>query len=970
MKNIYTFCFTLCAILVGLSVTLTAQPLTNKYQFAFPDTLSIDSGLVRGIATPAGARGRLQLLPDGHLGFANGDRQVLVGTTVQWTGVFPDSATAIRMAERMQKLGINCVRLTAFDYQAWSVISILADGPTSLGGGLHVEQMKKFDWFMHQLRQHGIYYVFNFYSIWQPREGDGIRQRDSIGWGSRMPLFFDAKIQNIHRGIIKLLLNHENSFTNIAYKDDPALAYVVATEDGSPIVHWMYTQDVVRTNQYGNNSLGSEHMKLMDSLYNAHIRGKGLATDAALNAQWKVTPTNVQNLVRNGGFEDPFSAAWTFGASADDGAQAILQFTETDKKEGLACARIRVAQLAASKAMGSMYLYQPLGTIHRLSKYRASAWMRTTPEQKTKQVRWVIYNGSFPYNGYGLANVIEVSGEWKKYEIDFVSVSTDEATATLQIQLGTELGDLYIDDFQIKEIGYSGLNAGESIANNSVKRTSFWDASISPARAKTDAEFYFKQIKNMYDGVLKMVRDTLNSKVLLCPSNRLYSALEFQATKDYDVFAVTDQRNNLASMLKDINGGSLAGDAQARLKGKAFVVSNHGIAYSRSYMQEVATVVPAYAGLHDWDGVFFSIFTSTPRAGNEKVDSASYWEIFDKPNVLALLPAASNALRNRLIKPSTKVIEIAQSQEALDYPRLHANMPYSLGIYTDNRMPLFRRIETSTTLAAQESLVPHREISALSGTVDPTAYDAENEQIFWDATKGLFRVITPSYVTVSGSLMGQIVTLPNYIVEQTTPGVSAVISISSLTADPILISSDNLLTVSTRCLNEGTVFAANNDGLTRWGNGLTNCEGIGVRLTLTSASMDSCIVTPLNNQGLPSGAPVSAVKTGNRFSVLVNTQASGTPWFKVRFASVPTSVDEDNTSQTALRLFPNPSTGLNVTIACDNNSTAVTVYSLLGEVVARGLVENGRSTIQTAGLPPGTYVVRTNLNAVGRLVVE
>lgn len=958
-------------LLLGIAFAGTAQPLTNQYKFSFPDTLNMDLGLVRGMDAPAGAKGRLQLLPDGHLGFANGDRQVLVGTTIQWTGVFPDSATAIRMADRMQALGVNCVKFTAFDYHAWSVISILADGPTTLGNGLNPAQMQRFDWFMHQLRERGIYYAFTFYSIWQPRAGDGIRQVDSIGWGARMPLFFDAKIQNIHRGVIKLLLSHVNTYTNLAYKDDPALAYVVATEDGSPVTHWMYTQDVVRPNQYGSPGLGSEHLKLMDSLYNAHIRGKGLTTDAALNAQWKVTPTDVQNLVRNGGFEDPFSAAWTFGASTDDGAQAILQYTETDKKEGTACARIRVAQLASSKAMGSMYLYQPIGTMQRLHRYRASAWMRTTPEQKSKQVRWVIYNGSFPYNGYGLADVFQVSGEWKKYEIDFVSVSTDEATATLQIQLGMELGDLYIDDFQIKEIGYGGLNAGESIVNNSVKRTSFWDASISPARAKTDAEFYFKQLKTVYDGVYRMVRDTLKSNVLLCPSNRLTSAMEYQAAKDYDIFATNDQRNTKQSMLKELYGGSLAGNAQGKMKNKAFLVANVGIAFGRSYIQETATIIPAYAGLHDWDGVFFGTFTSSPRAGNVRCDSGSYWELFDKPNILALLPAASNALRSHTVKSSSKVIEIAQSQEALDYPRLHANQPYSLGIYTDSRMPIFRRVETNLMLQAQESLVPHREISALANTPDPTAYDSENEQIFWDATKGLLRVITPDYVTVSGSLTGQIITLPNYIIEQTTPGLDAVVSLASLTKDPILVSAKNLLTVSTRCLNEGAVYDAQNEALARWGSGNTMCEGVGVRLTLTSAGMDSCIVTPLNNQGLPAGTPVVATKTGNRFSVLVNTQTSGTPWFTIRFASIPTGVSEDGTSRTALKLYPNPVTATSkVTMVCSGTDKTAQVYTLLGEMVAQGQVTDGRCTISTVGLSSGTYVVRTESNATARLVVE
>ena len=272
----------LCA-LFGAGVTMNAQPLANPFPFAIDHDVDLDSSLVAMPVEAAGARGRVVLTSDGHLGFADGSRLRLVGTTLQWFSAMPDSANAIAIARRLRSLGINAVRLNTFDITAWPATSIFRAGTSStLQDGLDPLQMQKFDWFMHQLRQHGIYYVFTFQSTWTPRQGDGVLQSDSTGWGARVPVLFNRRIQQIHRDVMRALLTHVNTFTDIAYKDDPALAYVIAAEDASPAAFWLYTNDIVRPNPNGSTtSTGQQHVAHIDSLWNAWLEST-YKTDAAL----------------------------------------------------------------------------------------------------------------------------------------------------------------------------------------------------------------------------------------------------------------------------------------------------------------------------------------------------------------------------------------------------------------------------------------------------------------------------------------------------------------------------------------------------------------------------------------------------------------------------------------------------------------------------------------------------------------
>lgn len=950
-------CLTVTLLLAALlTFHANAQPLSNPYPFSMGPDLVLDTGLIVGPWD--GPQPDRISVKDGHFVHSDGTPFRMVGTSLQYGACFPDSATAIAMADRFRALGINMVRFGAFDYTRWWRISVLADGPTTTGNGLHPEQMASLDWFTYQLQQRGIRFGFTFQSVWYPREGDGVRQPDSTGAGARMAVVFDPVIQRIHRDVMRLLLTHVNPYTKKAYKDDPALAFVMPLEDSPLTAYWMYTKEIIPDNIYGGTrTLGLEHVRWIDSVYYSFLKNKGYKTDAALNAAWSAKATDPSQQIRNGGFEDPFDPSWTLNVGTNNGAQALLQYTETDKVAGTQCGRIRIGKLSSPVTNGSINLVQTLTKVERQHRYRFTMSARTSETKKNREVRLILYLAVYPYASAGLDQTLALTSSWKKFEFDFTASSLEAGAIAMQLQCGLDTGDVFIDEVSFKEIDIVGLRQGESLTGGTLRRLSFFDT-MSPQRMKSNAQFYLEQFTNLLEADRKLIRDTLKSDVMLVPSNRSFMRLDHQAAANYDFLAGTEWRSSEASPFSDQYGSSIFTQVQSDYDTKPFVITHTSIRYPLPYQHEMGIVDPVYGGLHNWDGVFFSVFSDVAAVGREKVDSNSYWNVFDKPHVLMQIPAASNMMRRYDVAQSPKVIQVAQEQEALDFPPFHYVYPFSLSVYADSRLSLFRRTETLWKLQSEETIAPQREISALSGNVvDPTMLDAENGQIFFDASREIMRTIAPNYICIAGKLGGQIVTEENIIVEQVSGGEQTSVVISSLTDKPILESPSNLLVIGSRGLNAGTQF--DKDGaIDVWGPGPFQMDGRNVRITIKAPLFDSCRIVPLGSDARPLGNNLTVAKSlTGRFSLALNTTQLTAPWFRLEFLTVNTSVADNEPLQSTVS--PNPTN--QVVYVRQNGEFNIRLVDALGSVLLTN-VGTDVLAVPTSAIPSGLYLMEIHSN--------
>ncbi len=954
---------TVLALLISGACAASAQPLVSPYNFSFPDDITIESPLSPKLGEAAGSKGRVGM-KDGHFVFSDGTRLRLWGTTIQWSGAFPDSMQSIKMATRLRQLGFNAVRLNTIDISWWEGGSIFATDTKTTA--LSTVQMKKLDWFIYQLKQNGVYVVLPITSIFQPRVDDGVRQPDSVGWGSKIPLFFDAQLQRVVRRYAKLLLEHVNPYTGTAYKDEHAIAYLVATDENSLMNNWMYSQDVVRPNRQGGTSyVGSQHLRTMDSVFHAYLRSLGYASTSDVQRAWSTTVADTSNMLRNGGFEDPFSAAWALAVGTQQGAQALMQNSDADKVEGTTALRVRIGKLATPSNQYTIQLYQNLPMVKRLHKYKLSFYAKTSTQRGSRNISLYLYNNGYPYNSYGLSQTVGLTSTWKRFEYIFTGTSTDSTSGALAMQMGADSGDVYLDDVRLQEMPYVGLQPGESLENRTIRRDQIWADQTSPTRAKDQAGFMYTSMREYFRSIRKLIRDTLKSDVLIAPSTVTVSYMEQAAAEELDIQAMSDYQGNARSILVNPNGGTVPYYSQARIAGKPFVINFTAIQFPRYYQNEVATYLPAYAALQDWDGVFMSSFTDRPIAGAMSIDSNMVWEIVNKSGVLSLMPSASAAFRNGVVKTSDKVTMIELTSEALTYPRIHSPALYSLSTPVDGRLPLFRRVETALKPAATESLLPHREVSALAADmIDIRALDAENEQIFWNAQDGVLQVITPQFISLTGVLNGQVVQMPGVLIEQTTNTPHTAITLASTSSAPILEASTSMLTIATRQLNTGATWNAGNTELAQWGKGPVQMEGVTVRISLTAAT-DSMIVRPLGPDGAPTADVIKPTRsTSGRFTFTVNTQQYKTPWYRIELLHA-TGVDEERSA--SITCAPNPAEDhLTVRWGDDLAPTTLVVSTMQGSIIhTQAVGEGGKdAVIDTSMFPAGIYLVRAGTSVL------
>ena len=86
--------------------------------------------------------------------------------------------------------------------------------------------------------------------------------------------------------------------------------------------------------------------------------------------------------------------------------------------------------------------------------------------------------------------------------------------------------------------------------------------------------------------------------------------------------------------------------------------------------------------------------------------------------------------------------------------------------------------------------------------------------------------------------------------------------------------------------------------------------------------------------------------------------------FLYHHLKIPTSIPE--TEELKIQVYPNPSNGVfNINT---EGETTLTIYNLMGQIVANAKTENGIFTVSK--LPSGVYFVKSDKGLVQKVVVE
>ncbi len=227
---------------LGVVLMQSCSKQSTKDQPMFPFVISYDgpnnaSSMAHIIEAPAGKHGFIRV--EGNH-FVNDVGPIRFNAT-NLTGPanFPTHETADKLASRLARLGINCVRHHFMDtwyvnFMTKPTQAILADD-SKTQRELDHKQLDKLDYLISALKKHGIYSNLNLHVGRTLDERDGFPNSKKLPWANKGIDHFEPRMIELQKEYAQKLLTHVNPYTGNAYTDEPSVAMIEINNESSLI---------------------------------------------------------------------------------------------------------------------------------------------------------------------------------------------------------------------------------------------------------------------------------------------------------------------------------------------------------------------------------------------------------------------------------------------------------------------------------------------------------------------------------------------------------------------------------------------------------------------------------------------------------------------------------------------------------------------------------------------------------------
>ncbi len=973
MKRIITVVLLLAPLLVAKSQTIGIE---NGVAYGVDPLDTTESSWLPSFPRErAGTNGFIERSPNGRLRFSDGTPARFFGTTLEAGACFPDSATAMATARHLRKIGVNLVRLRYFDHAyGWLTPDVTILDDANGFRSIHAGRMRRFDWFVAQLFENGIYVYLPLQSARVPTSGDLGGDADSALYLDKSLNYLYPGAAQVHRVVARAILDHVNPFTGNAYKNEPGIAVLEMAHEGSLISLYRINYTEYRSGQYG---FSWRHSRRLDTLWIDYLTRR-YGNTAALTSAWKsaVPDSGGPNVVSEGGFEGEFDRFWEI--QGYDGTNVTTILTQADSTpEGILAAKLRVRGTQGNIYTGYMREFVPLqfGKAYTLS-FKAKC---SNPTGRRLIVN--TYNSESGL-GAGLSASFDVTPWWSEYSRSFHVPISSSAPANLIFYFGEVDGDLLLDDIVLREIPLVGLTANESLEGVNVARIPWrHDANyaVTEQRLIDQTDFYLGLERSYLEGMMSYVRDSIGARQLTTGASNYWasgflendvsgSSQVISGTGYWDYVFANDhpwQVFNYSPLRAEYAGAlfSLAGLTRKNIP----FLAHFSHPYPNRYQAESMTMMPAYALHQGWDGVTIEKYTDegTIRPSHA-VDSLRHYDGRYNPVIEAMSPVAALMLRNSLLKQATTTLALQRtSRQVRLYPRFEPLWGY-YGVPGGfpGFGPALYRIVIDSTNASEFSQLP--DLGFPSGV--PGEVQSDTREILWEFQRGDIQIDAPRVQGASGSLYraGGIALRNLDITLLTVNETATILWAATDTANRLDQPGRSFLTIVSRAERQGMRWV-DSSYADIWGSGPMVVDPVQVRLNFRPAdSVNVANIQPLDSTGRPLGDPIRVVRKGNGISATIDQRQTHAVWFAVDLAVDPSaSADDTRIEMCALSVRPNVVTDrcvVDVAMA-RSGSARVEIFDQLGRrirLVHDGTLGTGLTSypVETSSLSQGLYVVR------------
>ncbi|MFG0249953.1 MAG: hypothetical protein ACF8OB_13775 [Phycisphaeraceae bacterium JB051] len=639
------------AVLLTLSLPTLAMAQTNGDWFTFsppwddatPNTI-IDMSHLN--AKPAGKNGWIKV--DGHTFIESdtGKRVRFLGTNTTAWHCFPTQDQAEKIAARMAKFGINIVRLHHMDNR-WDIKSGSSIWKLDDNGALHIDenQLDKMDYFVAQLKKHGIYVNINLKVSKLVSAADGFPEgiKDLKTHYHKRVDRFDPQMIEHQKNFARELLTHVNPYTKLAYTDDPAVAVVeINNENGLLGEAW------------GNIAMDMENFP---EPFNTQLL---MQWNDWLNKQY----SSDQQLAK----------AW----SNENDAQTEPVFRENELWKFSTQGKSKGKLQAENNPNGELHIamWQTDGKNYHAELHRRDLRIRENEgyilrfkarAKSDRVINLAVMRDREDYRNCGLTKTVKLTENWQAYEFPFTGYKIDPGHTRLTFKVGQNDIDIWLDEITIEpNTAGMGLLEGESLAKKNIH--------IPTASSKQQRKDWIAFLVDVETRFAREMRDFLKNdlgvKSMVIDSQIDWGGLSGyarEAIMDYaDVHSYwqhpsfpgggwshtnwTIDNSSMVNAWGQGETGTLDKYATQRLVDKPFSVSEYDHSAPSEYNAETMPLFAAIAASQDWDAIYsFEYGPVTFEKDQNRI--GQFFDHGSHPAKISFYPAAAMLFRQANLKP-------------------------------------------------------------------------------------------------------------------------------------------------------------------------------------------------------------------------------------------------------------------------------------------------------------------------------
>lgn len=366
---------------------------------------------------PAGSEGFITAKGD-HFQDESGRERRFLGTNICFTGCFPEKEEADRVAEELSRYGINIVRLHYVHH-------VMPKGKSypSPDSFLDDDFLDKFDYLFAALKKKGIYCYFQLNIARKFGKDNGFENADKLPIYNNGIDNINSRMIFLHKKYVGEILRHKNSYTGLAYKDEPAISMLEITNENSFAFAWFDPK-------YRFPYLTEPYRSEVKEIWNDWLTKKYGDTKTLKEAWMKGIKGSGEQYVPDGIFTQNASDTWAL--QMDNVAKAdwsIVPATGKDRLKGKYYARVTVEKTGASKNIPQFN--RPGLHFDEGAPYCLKLKIRSS-EPGNVTIR--CSQAGAPWGVAGLNTSVKTEQKWQELKFNFCSSMTDD---NIRLVIGT-----------------------------------------------------------------------------------------------------------------------------------------------------------------------------------------------------------------------------------------------------------------------------------------------------------------------------------------------------------------------------------------------------------------------------------------------------------------------------------------------------------------------------------------------------